>query len=120
MGIVGGAEVNSNLERQKKTKQISKTFFSSFLPHVPGAHPKREAAARKASGYLWEGPVLFGRGRESRSSEAAGRGNWPEAVPRKMRGRKRDGLPNSVRMRKGCSRTERQGRFAEAQNSRRA
>jgi hypothetical protein len=33
--------------------------------------------------------VLFGRNRESRSREAAGRRNWPEAVPKKMRGRKR-------------------------------
>ena len=33
--------------------------------------------------------MLFGRNRESRSREAAGRRNWPEAVPRKMRGRKR-------------------------------
>jgi hypothetical protein len=32
--------------------------------------------------------VSFGRNRESRSREAAGRRNWPEAVPRKMRGRK--------------------------------
>ncbi len=31
----------------------------------------------------------FGRNRESRSREAAGRRNWPEAVPRKMRGRKK-------------------------------
>ena len=30
----------------------------------------------------------FGRNRESRSREAAGRRNWPEAVPKKMRGRK--------------------------------
>ena len=30
----------------------------------------------------------FGRNRESRSREAAGRRNWPEAVPRKMSGRK--------------------------------
>jgi hypothetical protein len=34
--------------------------------------------------------VLFGRNRESRSREAAGRSNWPEAVPRKMRERKRE------------------------------
>jgi hypothetical protein len=33
--------------------------------------------------------VLFGRNRESRSREAAGRRNWPEAVPKKMRGEKR-------------------------------
>ncbi len=32
--------------------------------------------------------MLFGRNRESRSREAAGRRNWPEAVPRKMRERK--------------------------------
>jgi len=31
----------------------------------------------------------FGRNRESRSREAAGRRNWPEAVPRKRSGRKR-------------------------------
>jgi hypothetical protein len=33
--------------------------------------------------------VEFGRNRESRTREDAGRRNWPEAVPRKMRGRKR-------------------------------
>ena len=33
--------------------------------------------------------MSFGRNRESRSREAAGRRNWPEAVPRRMRGRKR-------------------------------
>ena len=33
---------------------------------------------------------MFGRNRESRSREAAGRRNWPEAVPRKMRDRKRE------------------------------
>jgi hypothetical protein len=33
--------------------------------------------------------VVFGRSRESRTREAAGRRNSPEAVPRKMRGRKR-------------------------------
>ncbi len=40
----------------------------------------------------------FGRNRESRSREAAGRRNWPEAVPRKMRGRRKDGLASSVRI----------------------
>jgi hypothetical protein len=30
------------------------------------------------------GLVMFGRSRESRSREVAGRRNWPEAVPRKM------------------------------------
>jgi hypothetical protein len=36
--------------------------------------------------------MSFRRNRESRSREAAGRRNWPEAVPRKMRGRKRPAL----------------------------
>jgi len=41
-----------------------------------------------------------GRNRESRSREAAGRRNWPEAVPRKMRGKKSvlTGIRNQVRM----------------------
>jgi hypothetical protein len=34
--------------------------------------------------------VLLGRNRESRSREAAGRRNWPEAVTKKMRGRKQE------------------------------
>src|SRR5215470_15833353 len=33
------------------------------------------------AGALSEGPVIFGRNRESRTREAAGRRNWPEAVP---------------------------------------
>jgi hypothetical protein len=33
--------------------------------------------------------VSFGRNRESRNREAAGRRSWPEAVPRKICGRKR-------------------------------
>jgi hypothetical protein len=39
--------------------------------------------------------VLFGRNRESRTREAAGRRNWPEAVPKKMRGRK--GWPTELK-----------------------
>jgi hypothetical protein len=33
--------------------------------------------------------MLFGRNRESRAREAAGRSNWPEAVPKKMCGSRR-------------------------------
>jgi hypothetical protein len=42
--------------------------------------------------------VAFGRNRESRTREAAGRRNWPEAVPRKSSGRKREltGIRNQV------------------------
>ncbi len=43
--------------------------------------------------------MQFGRNRESRSREAAGRRNWPEAVPKKMRGKKRRAT-NSVGFRK--------------------
>src|SRR5258708_7478264 len=49
---------------------------------------KREALLPRRAGALWEGPVPFRRNRESRSREAAGRRNWPEAVPRKMRAEK--------------------------------
>jgi hypothetical protein len=40
--------------------------------------------------------VPFGRNRESRSREAAGRRNWPEAVPREKERQKKAGAPNSV------------------------
>ena len=64
-------------------------MFLLFLPHFPGA-PKTE-------GYCSQGerlrsgrdPQTLGRNRESRSLEAAGRRNEPEAVPRKTCGRKR-------------------------------
>jgi len=38
--------------------------------------------------------VLLGRNRESRSREAAGRRNWPEAVPRKNERQKKASLLN--------------------------
>src|SRR6266853_2761826 len=64
-------------------------FFSFFLPHFPGAPRSERPLLPRRAGALWEGPVPFRRNRESRSREAAGRRNWPEAVPKKMRGRKR-------------------------------
>src|SRR6266567_2212685 len=64
-------------------------FFSFFLPHFPGAPRSERPLLPRRAGALWEGPVWFGRNRESRSREAAGRRNWPEAVPKKMCGRKR-------------------------------
>ncbi len=50
--------------------------------------PRRTAA-------LWEGPVPFGRNRESRRREAAGRRNYPEAVPNGKR-ENRDNEPKLV------------------------
>src|SRR5215468_7572271 len=72
-------------------------FISFFLPHFPGAPRSERPLLPRRAGALWEGPVSFGRSRESRSREAAGRRNWPEAVPRKMCDRKRPltGLRNN-------------------------
>src|SRR5216684_3757334 len=79
-------------------------FFSFFLPHFPGAPRSERPLLPRRAGALWEGPVPFGRNRESRNREPAGRRNWPEAVPKKMRGRKRqltqlDGIGNETDMR---------------------
>jgi hypothetical protein len=56
----------------------------------------------RRAGALWEGPVPFGRNRESRNREAEGRRNWSEAVPWKMRGRKR--IPTKTQRQSGESR----------------
>src|ERR1700738_5299482 len=69
--------------------EVRHNFFSFFLPHFPGAPRSERPLLPRRADALWEGPVQFGRNRESRSREAAGRRNWPEAVPKKMRGRKR-------------------------------
>lgn len=55
-----------------------------FSPHFPGAPQSERPLLPKRVAALWEGPARFGRNRESRSQEAAGRRNWPEAVPKKM------------------------------------
>ena len=63
--------------------------FSFFCPISLG-HPraKRILLPRRAAAF-WEGPERFlGRNRESRSREAAGRRNYPEAVPKKRSGGK--------------------------------
>ena len=59
------------------------------MPHFPGAPRSERPLLPRRAGALWEGPATFGRNRESRTREAAGRRNWPEAVPGKIRGRKR-------------------------------
>lgn len=69
-------------------------FLRFFAPIFLG-HPKREAAAPKASGCSRERPVPVWRNRESRIREVAGRRNWPEAVSRKMAAEK--GLLTEVR-----------------------
>jgi len=53
-------------------------------------HPRAEwiLLPRRAAAF-WEGPERFkGRNRESRRREAAGRRNYPEAVPKERSGRK--------------------------------
>jgi hypothetical protein len=69
--------------------QVRHTFFSFFLPHFLGAPRGERPLLPRRADALWEGPVPFGRNRESRSREAAGRRNWPEAVPKKTSRRKR-------------------------------
>jgi hypothetical protein len=71
--------------------------FLNLLFHFPGATKSegdRSQNKRRLSGRNRKifGAVanLFGRNRESRASEAAGRGNSPEAKPRKLSGRKRE------------------------------
>src|SRR6516164_8905235 len=49
----------------------------------------RKAQSKSGRSAVCEGPLPLGRNRESRDREAAGRRNWPEAVPRKMHGEKR-------------------------------
>ena len=59
-------------------------------------HPRAEwiLLPRRAAAF-WEGPEGFtGRNRESRSREAAGRRNYPEAVPKERGGRNKAGLLN--------------------------
>jgi hypothetical protein len=41
--------------------------------------------------------TFLGRNRESRSREAAGRRNWPEAVPKENARQKKGSLPHSGR-----------------------
>jgi hypothetical protein len=71
-------------------------MFLLFLAPFSSGTQKREAAAPKASGALWEGPATFGRNRESRTREAAGRRNWPEAVAQEKERQKKASLPDST------------------------
>src|SRR6266436_6681688 len=68
--------------------------FSPFSCPIFLRHPE-------ARGLCSQGErVLYGRGLRGSGGtrKAAGRRNWPEAVPRKGSGRKKDGLPGSVRI----------------------
>ena len=60
------------------------------MPHFLGAPKSERLLLPRRAAAFWEGTVLFGRNWESRSREAAGRRNWPEAVPKKMSGKKAD------------------------------
>ena len=80
-------------------------FFSFFLPHFPGVPRSERPLLPRRAGALWEGPVPFGRNQESRTREVrcvhpgdgtAGAGIWPEAVPRKLSGRKKARYRNEL------------------------
>jgi hypothetical protein len=73
--------------------QVRHEILSFFLPHCPGAPRSERPLLPSRAGALWEGPVLFGRNRESRAREAAGRRNWPEAQENERQ--KKAGLPIS-------------------------
>src|SRR5580704_233842 len=88
--------------------------FLLFLPHFPEAPQSEGRCSQGERLHSGRDPTL-GRNRESRRREAAGRRNWPEAVPRKSSGGKRSGLPRSgtIVMRiKTMPATERERRHA--------
>jgi hypothetical protein len=66
-------------------------LFLLFLPHFLGA-PKGEwiLLPRRAAAFR-EGPIGFEGGTgKAEDAKASGRRNYPESVPKKMSGRKRD------------------------------
>jgi len=66
--------------------------MSPFSAHFSGA-PKSEGFCFQSERLLYgREPNGEGRNRESRSREAAGRRNWPEAVPRKNVLQKKESL----------------------------
>src|SRR5713226_10520727 len=75
--------------------EVRDELFSFFLPHFPGAPKSERPLLPRRAGALWEGPVRFGRNRESRRREAAGRRNYPEAVPNGEGGNK-DNAPKRI------------------------
>src|SRR5438046_7144847 len=65
--------------------------FSPFSCPIFLGHLIRERPLLpRRAGALWEGPVPFGRNRESRSREDAGRRNLARVVPRKRSDKKRE------------------------------
>jgi len=64
--------------------------FLLFLAPFSWGTQKREAAAPKASGCFMGGTCDVREGAvKAEPAKLPGAGIWPEAVPRKMRGRKR-------------------------------
>ena len=83
MGIVGGAEVNSNLERQK-SKANKKTFFSPlscpmFLGHTRSERP---LLARRAGTYGRDLCCSGGAGK-AEAAKLPGAGIGPKKCPAK-------------------------------------
>src|SRR5579859_5399337 len=76
--------------------------FSPFSCPIFLGHPEARGRCSQGEQMLYGRDLVpFGRSRESRSREAAGRRNWPEAVPRKMSGRKRDTYATQMKSARG-------------------
>src|SRR6266404_3852276 len=74
-------------------------LFLHFCPISLG-HPRAEwmLLPRRAAAF-WEGPKEFsGRNRESRRREAAGRRNYPEAVPKERSGKKENLMDSTSKL----------------------
>ena len=88
-------EVASAIAMMSLNHRYGVVKMSPFCPIFLG-HPRARASASKAERLLYRREPMFGWvaeivgwNRESRLSEAAGRGNSPEAKPRTRDGRKR-------------------------------
>jgi len=105
---MGGKQLNKSLLLFVVTPtvwdKVKGKFSTSAVRPGDGSNPpsdlpsrlgfKRTYGSSAAKRWFKKRPLVhsshtFGRNRESRSREATGRRNWPEAAPRKMSGRKR-------------------------------
>jgi len=85
--------------------------FSPFSCSIFLGHQEARGRCSQGKRVLMGGLVPFGRNRESRTRDDAGRRNWPEAMPRKMRGRKRKRLRDTMGI---VGRAERSGVIVRA------
>jgi hypothetical protein len=78
--------------------QVRHEFFSFFLPHFPGAPKSGRPLVPRRADALRQGPVVFGRNRESRRREADGRRNLARSRAQGKCAAEKAYLPKSVRI----------------------